>query len=212
MPSATIIDYGIGNIYSVTRAVEHCGYTPLLSSDAAEIVAAERLILPGVGAFADGMQGLKERALVDPIRKFVQSGRPLLGICLGMQMLATMSEEFGEFAGLDIIPGKVVHIPTTSTDGQRLKSPHIGWNALLLPPSSNWASTPLRGQQEGASVYLVHSFHFVAEDNTNILAQCDHGGHKLTAAVRKGHITGCQFHPEKSGEVGLTILRDFLAE
>ena len=208
--SVSIVDYGSGNLFSVVRAFEHVGAEARLAQDAAAIEAAERLVLPGVGAFADGMAGLSERGLVEPIRRFAASGRPLLGICLGMQMLATSSEEFGEHAGLGIIPGRVVPIPAQDVDGRSQKIPHIGWADLQPWQARGWADSPLQDLIQGDAVYLVHSFHFVPDDAQDGLAVCGYGGHRITAAVRSGGTVGCQFHPEKSGEVGLRVLRRFL--
>src|SRR5436305_6508308 len=134
----TVIEYGIGNLYSVSRALERCGGEVTVTADSVQIEAASRLVLPGVGAFADGMRGLRERGLVEPIRRYAASGRPLLGICLGMQMLATASEEFGVHAGLDLIPGRVVAVPHRTVEGRPHKIPHIGWTALRAPRGSSW--------------------------------------------------------------------------
>lgn len=208
--TVSIVDYGSGNLFSVVRAFEHVGAAARLAQDADAIENAERLVLPGVGAFADGMAGLRERGLVEPIRRFAASGRPLLGICLGMQMLATSSEEFGEHAGLGIIPGRVVPVPSQDTDGSPQKIPHIGWADLLLWQNDGWTDSPLADLKPGDAVYLVHSFHFVPVEARHGLAVCLYGGHRVTAAVRSGRTMGCQFHPEKSGELGLRVLRRFL--
>lgn len=209
-PSVTIVDYGSGNLLSVMRAFERCGAAPILTQDPAEIARADRLVLPGVGAFADGMQGLRARGLVEPIQHYGASGKPLLGICLGMQMLATSSLEFGEHAGLGLIAGRVVPLANRSTEGETLKIPNVGWSELSHANAQGWAASPLDGLAQGAAVYLVHSFHVVPDRPADLLAQYDHGGHSITAAVRAGRIFGCQFHPEKSGEVGLAILARFL--
>lgn len=206
----TIVDYGSGNLLSVARALEHVGATVRLSHNAAEIENAERLLLPGVGAFAEGMQGLREHGLIEPIRRYAISGRPLLGICLGMQMLASFSEEFGEHEGLGLIPGRVVSLPSQDVDGSTQKIPHIGWADLSPTVPGGWDGTMFEGTCEGASVYLVHSFHFEPNDATHRLADCFYGGNRITAAVRSGRTIGCQFHPEKSGEVGLALLSSFL--
>ena len=126
--SVTVIDYGVGNLLSVSRALEHCGAQVDLADNPAQIARAHRLVLPGVGAFKDGMDGLRERALVEPIRQYASGGRPLLGICLGMQLLLDVSEEFGAHEGLGLIPGRVAAIPATTADGVPHKIPHIGWN------------------------------------------------------------------------------------
>ena len=206
----TVIDYGIGNLYSVRRALERCGGDVTLTADAAQIEAASRLVLPGVGAFADGMLGLRERGLVEPIQRYAMSGRPLLGICLGMQMLASVSGEFGRHEGLDLIPGRVVAVPHVTTDGQVQKIPHIGWNGLVTPPGGDWSESLLKGTPEGTSVYLVHSYSVIPEDPKHSLADCLYGGHRIAAEIRNGRVEGCQFHPEKSGEAGLAILAQFL--
>ena len=206
----TVVDYGIGNLYSVRRALECCGAEVRLTADRALIAAADRLVLPGVGAFADGMSGLRERGLVDPIREFAASGRPLLGICLGMQMLASVSEEFGSHQGLAIIPGRVVAVPASTIAGERHKIPNIGWRELHPAPDADWSRTALASTAPGRSVYLVHSFHFVPDDPRHLLAYCDYGGYQITAAIGSGRIIGCQFHPEKSAAVGLAVLARFL--
>lgn len=205
-----VVDYGLGNLQSVSRALERCGATVTLSSDAFEIEQASRVVLPGVGAFAAGMRGLHERGLVEPLRRFAASGRPLLGICLGMQLLATTSEEFGEHEGLQIIPGHVQPIPGQSIEGGQLRVPSVGWRELVRPGDQDWSGTPLRAVNGDSEVYLVHSFHMVPEHQSNHLADYLHGGHKITAAIKAGAVIGFQFHPEKSGELGLTILREFL--
>ena len=207
----TVVDYGVGNLYSVRRAVEHCGGEEVLvSSEAEAILGADRLILPGVGAFADGMRGLRERGLAGPIIAYARSGRPLLGICLGMQMLATASEEFGQHEGLDLIPGQVVPIPRQARDGRAMKVPFIGWTPIACDNPLVRAGSCLESHPAQAAVYLVHSFHVVPANALHLLATYDFGGHRVTAAIRKDNITGFQFHPEKSGKVGLEIMRKFV--
>lgn len=205
----TVVDYGLGNLYSVERALQSQGVEVRLSSDPEEIARAGRLVLPGVGAFADGMRGLRDKQLVEPLREYARTGKPLLGICLGMQMLATVSEEFGEHEGLDLIPGRVRAIPAVDSEGRPHKIPHIGWNALQ-PAGSPWSSSLLADTPPGSAVYLVHSFHVLPEDPRHLLATCAYGGHAITAAIRSGNIFGCQFHPEKSGPAGLRMLSAFL--
>lgn len=211
--SVTVVDYGVGNLHSVRRALESCGCDRVVvSTDPADLDSADRLILPGVGAFADGMRGLRERSLVDPIVRFARSGRPLLGICLGMQMLATQSEEFGSHAGLDLIPGRVVAIPRRAVDGSTLKVPFIGWTPVSLTDGGSADGSLLASHPPQAAVYLVHSFHTQPDDPSHLLATYAFGGHRITAAIRSGNVTGFQFHPEKSGTVGLEILRKFVAQ
>jgi imidazole glycerol-phosphate synthase subunit HisH len=209
--SVTIVDYGVGNLFSVRRALERSGCDEVIVSDSPQAIAsAERLVLPGVGAFEDGMRGLRERSLVDPIVRFAGSGRPLLGICLGMQMLATESLEFGTHAGLDLVAGRVVPIPRKAIDGALMKVPFIGWTPIERAAAGGDAMDWLARHDRAASVYLVHSFHVEPTDPAHLAATYEHGGHRVTAAIRKDNITGFQFHPEKSGQVGLDILRRFV--
>jgi len=206
-----VVDYGVGNLYSVQRALEVSGAEEIvLSSDARVISNGDGLVLPGVGAFADGMRGLGERGLLEPMKAYAQSGRPLMGICLGMQMLATSSEEFGHHEGLGLIPGEVVAIPKTSTYDYPIKVPFIGWTAITLEHVKAGADSVLRSHATSAAVYLVHSFHVRPDQPEHLLATYCFGGHHITAAIRRENITGLQFHPEKSGRVGLEIMKCFL--
>ena len=210
MNRVTIVDYGSGNLRSVARALECCGAEPILSSDPAELERAERLLLPGVGAFADGMAGLRECGLVEPIQRFAASGRPVMGMCLGMQMLASGSEEFGAHDGLNLIRGRVVPLPRVELGGRVQKIPHIGWEAIDHAGEDAWHGSILEETAPGAAVYLVHSYHFVPDNPAHVLATYRFGDQRITAAVRDGNIMGCQFHPEKSGPEGLRILSAFL--
>lgn len=210
-PKVTVVDYGMGNILSVCRALEFCGAEGVLSDSPQVIANAERLILPGVGAFVDGMKALFDRGLVEPLRRYAGSDRPMLGICLGMQMLFDSSEEFGQTQGLGIIPGRVLKVAETGIDGRAHKIPHIGWNALRRPAIlESWDGSILSGLDNEASVYFVHSFTAVPDSPEHRLADCLYDGRLISASVRRGSVSGCQFHPEKSGETGLTIIRNFL--
>ena len=206
----TVIDCGIGNLYSVARAFEVSGADVVFASSPGEIAQAGHLVLPGVGAFESGMAGLRQRDLVEPIRAHASAGKPLLGICLGMQMLASESFEFGEYAGLALVPGRVVPLPRAAVDGTPIKVPRIGWAELACAPDASWAKTELDGTREGDGVYLVHSYEFRASFAADRLAVSDFGGHAICTVIRRGSVIGCQFHPEKSGPVGLGILRRFL--
>ena len=206
-PRATVIDYGIGNLHSVLKALRHEGAEVTLSADARDVAVAERLVLPGVGAFADGMKGLAERGLVEPLRAYAESGRPLLGICLGMQLLMGESDEFGRHEGLGIVPGRVVEIRREAG----FKVPQIGWNRIYPPDGAGWGGTLLGALEPGAMVYFVHSYTAVPERENDRLADSVYAGQRISAAVRRGNVWGCQFHPEKSGSAGLTIVRRFLA-
>jgi glutamine amidotransferase len=207
----TIIDYGVGNLLSVSRALEQCGAEVVLSADPAVIESSQRVVLPGVGAFADGMNELRERGLVEPLRRYAASGRPFLGICLGMQMLASVSEEFGTHEGLGLIPGRVVALPNVVVDGRVQKIPHIGWDAIAVATDGSWGGSMLAETAQQTSVYLVHSFHVVPDDPAHVLSTYRFGGRPIAAAIRAGNIQGCQFHPEKSGPEGLRMLSAFLS-
>jgi glutamine amidotransferase len=211
-PKVTVVDYGMGNMFSVRRALEHCGAAVETTTDADCILAAERLVLPGVGAFADGMEGLRSRGLVKPLLEYASSHRPFLGICLGMQMLMSISEEFGKHQGLGLIPGRVIAIPSTGPRGAIRKIPHVGWSELVVPPTlPNWESTILADVPPRGAVYFVHSYAALPEDETHRLADTEYEGARICAAIRREAVHGCQFHPEKSGPVGLGILRRFVA-
>jgi glutamine amidotransferase len=199
----TVVDYGLGNLHSVIKAFTHVGAQVDIATEAAQVLAAERLVLPGVGAFADGMRGLTERGHADALRTATARGTPLIGICLGAQLLLGESDEFGRHQGLGIIPGRVVRIPDAG-----VKVPHVGWNRLV--PAADWSGTLLAGTSAGTWAYFVHSFHMLPADAADLLAVADYGSHRITAAVQHGHVTGVQFHPEKSGEAGLAMLRAFI--
>ena len=194
----TIIDYGAGNLFSVQNALNYLGVENRISSRAEDIISADKLILPGVGAFPDAMKMLDEAGLTDVIKEQAKQ-KPLMGICLGMQMLFDKSYEFGETAGLGLIPG-TVELMHPADD---LVIPHIGWNAL----EKNESCSLLDGVNEGDYVYFVHSFAAVT-DSKNVAAYCDYGM-KVPALVTSGKVYGCQFHPEKSGKTGLSILKQF---
>lgn len=208
-----VVDYGLGNLYSVQRALEHCGATDVcISSAIDDVINADKLILPGVGAFEDGVRGLNKHGLIEPIKSHALNNKPMLGICLGMQLLATSSEEFGTHFGLDLIPGKVVPIPTECADGNRRKVPFIGW--ANIPVSGSYGDDDniiLNELSKKQSVYLVHSYYFRPDNDNNIVATYDYQGAIITSVIRSNNIYGFQFHPEKSGEVGLGLLRAFLA-
>jgi len=210
--SITIVDYGVGNLLSVARAFEHCGAEVTISDSAETILNSDRLLLPGVGAFADGMAGLAERGLIDPLRAFAESDRPFMGICLGMQLMFEVSEEFGEHRGLSIIPGRIQAVPTLGLDGMPHKIPHIGWNQLVRPDSEpSWNGTILEGVAEQEAFYFVHSYAAVPLHSEHRLADTLYDGQVISAVIRHGSVYGCQFHPEKSGHAGLRVIENFCA-
>jgi glutamine amidotransferase len=194
-----IIDYGMGNLHSVSKAVERLGYEYTFVSDAESLLAADGAILPGVGAFGDAMKNLRERNLIEPIRQFAASGKPLLGICLGMQLLFDSSTEHGEHEGLGLLPGRVERFQGD------YKIPHMGWNKLTFLQEN-----PIFSGVEEGYVYFVHSY-FVQPTEANrpiLLATADYY-QEVPAIVGKGNVYGMQFHPEKSGTVGMKLLENF---
>lgn len=205
-----IVDYGIGNLLSVQRAVEHCGAEAIISSEPGVIAKSDRVILPGVGAFANGMKALETLGLVEVIKAIAAGGIPLLGICLGMQLLLDESEEHGVTKGLGIIPGRVVPVHNLSPDGAPLKIPHIGWNSLVVADSGTWNETILKNVTAGDAVYFVHSFMAEPRDPSMRIADCLYGGNRISAVIGIENVIGCQFHPEKSQSIGLKILANFL--
>lgn len=207
----TVIDYGLSNLRSVQNAFAHCGAETLLTSSAADVRAAEALVLPGVGAFRDGMAGLEQLGLVEVIRQKAAEGTPLLGICLGMQMLFDESEEFGTYPGLGLIPGRVVKIPDTDAQGNPQKVPHISWDPLLPAGGhTDFAGTVLAGVTPGQECYFIHSYEAKPAHEADRLADTRYGGRNVCAVAAHGSVVGCQFHPEKSGPVGLSIISQFI--
>ncbi len=209
-----VVDYGVGNLLSVSRAIEACGAEPRMAVAPDEIVGAERLILPGVGAFRDAMAELARRDFIAALRDYAVSGRPLLGICLGMQMLLDYSEEFGVSEGLGLIPGHVEAIPATDGAGKPHKIPHVGWAPLQTPEGAGvdaWRDSFLSQTPDGASAYFVHSFTAKPKDEAHRLADTDYNGGRISAAIKRGNVAGVQFHPERSGRIGLKMIERFVA-
>ncbi|MCH9653237.1 MAG: imidazole glycerol phosphate synthase subunit HisH [Planctomycetes bacterium] len=196
----TIIDYGMGNLRSVQKAFEKIGVEATITSQPDEIARATKLLLPGVGAFRDGIQCLKDKSLVEPIWEHVNSGRPFLGICLGLQLLFDVSYEDGEYEGLGMIPGKVVRLE----DQPGLKIPHIGWNEIeTVAPHPILAGIPSHEH-----FYFVHSYYVVPEDESAVVAYTEHGC-RFASIVARDNIFASQFHPEKSQSAGLKLLQNF---
>lgn len=210
--AVTVIDYGIGNLLNVVRALQHCGAEVSVVEKASEVlVLPDRLVLPGVGAFAGGMAELKARGFDDLVKRYAATERPFLGICVGAQMLFDVGEEFGEHAGLGLIPGRVMPVQAVNPSGKRLRIPHIGWSSLEKPPArATWHGSILQRLQPGEPMYFVHSFAPVPSDEAHRLADTFYNGVRICAAVAKGAIYGCQFHPERSAAHGLDILSAFL--
>ena len=221
------MDYGLGNLFSVAQACTHVGMSPVITSEPREVSNADVVILPGVGAFGDAMEHLKRLDLVSPLRDVAQSDKPLIAICLGMQLLMTESYEFGRHAGLGIIAGSVVHLadsPESSrhSDNQataRVKVPQVGWNRIFRQESAggpklnglnsdHWASSPLSGLGNGEFMYFVHSYHVEPEDASLVLSVSRYGESEFCSSLHYRNIFGFQFHPERSGLPGLQIYRN----
>lgn len=202
-----VVDYGLGNLFSLTRALRAVGALNFaVSADPSDLRLADKVVLPGVGAFGDGVRGLRERGLFEPLRDFAASGRPLFGICLGLQLLFDESDEFGIHCGLGIIPGRCVPFPR----GEGRKVPHVGWNALT--PDASWSGTLLDGLVARPEVYFVHSNFVIPADSADRLASTDYSGQTFCSVARRGRVIGCQFHPEKSSVPGLSILKNFVED
>ena len=196
-----IIDYDAGNMKSVEKALDYLGAEYIVTRNEEELRLADKLILPGVGAFGDAMQKLNSYRLTDVIKELVGAGKPILGICLGLQLMFEESEESPGVKGLSLLPGSIVRFD----DSFGLKIPQIGWNSLDFPKKSRL----FEGIEEGSYVYFVHSYYLKAKDESIVAATCEYGNH-VHAAVESGNVFACQFHPEKSSDVGLHILRNYI--
>lgn len=205
MTMIAIIDYGMGNLRSVQKGFEKVGSEAVVTADPKVVLEADKIVLPGVGAFRDCMRNLEEAGFVEPILRVIREGRPFLGICVGMQLLFTDSVEFGLYRGLDIIPGHVLRFPEGMREGsEELKVPHMGWNQLSFrnrPPVFD-------GLAEGTSVYFVHSYYAKPDDDSVIATETDYGI-RFCSSVWKDNVVATQFHPEKSQAEGLKIIKNF---
>lgn len=203
-----IIDYGVGNIHSALKGLRRFAPDTILSEDPAEIREAAALVLPGQGAFEAGMEGLKVRGLLDVVKEAGARGKPILGICLGAQLLLERGHEFGDWEGLGFIPGECVHFPKLHGGA---KTPHMGWNEIEEPMPDAWKDTALEGMPDGTPMYFIHSYILQPKNSSHVLALTEHGGVRFPSVIRTGAIYGCQFHPEKSADAGLLIIRNFVA-
>ena len=201
----SIIDYDAGNIKSVEKAIGFLGKEAVITRDRDTILSSDGVILPGVGNYGDAMEKLKSYNLVQPIYDYVETGKPFLGICLGLQLIFKESEESPGVTGLGLLDGRIVKIPGTDDAGNSYKVPHIGWNSLEVNPNSKL----LNGIKDDSYVYFVHSFYLKADNPEDVAARTVYNV-SIDAAVEKGNVMACQFHPEKSSDVGLGILKNFI--
>lgn len=211
-PTAAIVDYGMGNLFSVKQACERAGLRALLTSAPDAVKAADAVILPGVGAFGDAMAALERQGLVGALKETAEAGKPLMGICLGMQLLMSSSDEFGRHQGLDLIAGDVVRFTAPREAGASFKVPHVGWNRVFPGPVASWRASALAGLTEGAFMYFVHSYYARPENPNVVLALSRYGHIEFCSSLRQRNIFACQFHPERSGPAGLQIYRTFAAQ
>jgi glutamine amidotransferase len=207
--SVAIVDYGMGNLFSVKHACEHVGLRAAITASRQDIVAADAVVLPGVGAFGDAMVSLEQLDLIAPLRDIAASGTPLLGICLGLQLLMTESEEFGSHRGLAIIAGRVVRIDQPRGASHVLKVPHVGWNRVLRPTGrpDAWKGSLLEGLDEGTPFHFAHSYYVEPADPRAVIGLTVYGTMTFASCVRAASVFGCQAHPERSGPAGLHIYR-----
>ncbi len=212
-PIAAIVDYGMGNLFSVKRACESVGLHAAVTSSQEDVLRAEVVILPGVGAFGDAMDALRSLGLVDALHESVRRGKLLVGVCLGLQLLMDESEEFGCHRGLGLIPGDVVRLDPRTESGRMLKVPQVGWNRIFKTSAqSSWKETLLQGIDEGAYMYFVHSFRVRPADPGVVLSTTRYGLSEFCSSVRRGNIFGCQFHPERSASHGLQLYRNLATQ
>ncbi len=202
-----VIDYKIGNTRSIMNALKQVGASPILSNDESVISGADGVVLPGVGAFSHGMENLQKYSLVHVIRNYAESNKLLLGICLGMQILFDSSEEFGETKGLGLIEGPICQIPIQDSNNGRL--PHVGWGEIQQH-SVSWDGTILKNIENYSDMYFAHRYVAVPDNGENVLSVTSYSNHQFCSSVKKGRIYGCQFHPEKSSEMGLKVLKNYV--
>ncbi len=205
-----IIDYRLSNLFSVKNACSFVGLKPVITCDKIQIIEADALILPGVGAFGDAMKNLESMGLIEPIKESIKEGKPFMGVCLGMQLLFSESEEFGNHQGLNIIKGKVVRFAGKT---KKIKVPQIGWNRIYRYSSgrNEWRQSPLRNIANNEFMYFVHSYYVRPDNKDKILSFTNYEGIEYCSAVKYKNILATQFHPEKSGKEGIKIYADWLS-
>lgn len=204
-----IVDYGVGNLFSIQHACAKVGLEGVISGDRREIETAAAVILPGMGAFGDAMATLRRLDLVGVLRDTAAEGKPLFGVCLGVQLLMSVGYEFGRHEGLGVIPGEVVRLEPGAAGGRRLKIPQVGWNQIRRAGPASWQGTALEGLHDGEFMYFVHSYVVAPEDQSLVLSTTQYGDAEFCSSLASGRIFACQFHPERSGRRGLEIYRNF---
>jgi glutamine amidotransferase len=206
MKKVAIVDYGLGNLFSIEQACQHVGLETIVTAKNEDIKNADAVILPGVGAFGNAMEYLNQTELTPALLSFIATGKPFMGICLGMQLLFSESEEFGIHKGLNLIGGKVARFPVADAiTHETLKVPQIQWNTITKNTAEIWEGSPLRDIPENTYMHFVHSYYAIPDAPEHILSFTEYGGVKYASAVIKDNITGFQYHPEKSGDAGLKI-------
>lgn len=210
--TVAIVDFGMGNLFSVQQACEVAGLRGLITADAERILSSDAVILPGVGAFGDAMQALRRLDLIAPLREVAESGKPLVGICLGMQLMMEESEEFGRHEGLGLFEGRVVRLQGRDRDARALKVPQVGWNRVLKPGHVGWEGSYLEGIADGECLYFVHSFCVRPADPFVVLSVTRYGTDEFCSSLRRGRVFACQFHPERSGPSGLRLYQNLARE
>ncbi|MFA5093796.1 MAG: imidazole glycerol phosphate synthase subunit HisH [Candidatus Omnitrophota bacterium] len=203
-----IVDYGLGNLFSIKRACEYVGMDTVISSDSKEILLSDAVILPGVGAFGDAMGSLRRLDLVSPLKETALSGKYMIGICLGMQLLMSESFEFGRHDGLDLVKGQVVRFNEPADGKRALKVPSVGWRKISITEAGASSGSPLYGIDNGSYMYFVHSFYVKPSDSSIATSISRYGDIEFVSSLREGNITGFQFHPERSANTGIQIYRN----
>ncbi|MFH2138227.1 MAG: imidazole glycerol phosphate synthase subunit HisH [Candidatus Omnitrophota bacterium] len=209
-PLVAIIDYRLGNLFSVQQACVQVGLRSVITSEKKNILEADAIILPGVGAFKDGIESLEKLDLITPIHSAIKSGKPFMGICLGMQLLFSKSEEFGNWDGLDVISGSVVKFPSENAKGIKTRVPQVGWNRLSNNRDQDrWNESPLKGISENEFMYFVHSYYCKPDNSSVVLSVTQYADMEYCSSILIKNVFACQFHPEKSGEQGLTVYKNW---
>jgi glutamine amidotransferase len=204
-----IVDYQLGNLFSVNQALLNIGMEVKVSTSGQDIDDADAIVLPGVGAFKDAMENLDHLQLREPILNAVNNGKPFFGICLGLQLLFTESEEFGSTKGLGLVPGMVKKFENSDVDGNKVRVPQIAWNSIYQPSSKSWADTPFQSIESGSDMYFVHSYYVVPNASEVALSETKYHDKVYASSIMERNIFACQFHPEKSADKGITIYKNW---